>query len=315
MLFYNTLRDVSLREPTSVAVGFFDGLHQGHRAVITQALSKRGQGFLPAVFTFTMKSSHPDKKPAHGYELITRDDKRALLSKWGVQVTVCPDFAEFREMDAEGFVKEVLVGRLHAGHVCCGRDFRFGKQAAAGIEVLETLCAAHGVTVDPVEEVSVDGRRVSSTWIRTLLREGDVVQAEALLGRPFGYDFAVVEGKRLGRKLDFPTINQPFPKQFAAPRYGVYASAACVYDKWYPAVTNVGLRPTVEQSDALNSETFICGFSGDLYGARVPVRLIAFLRPEEKFASVEALRQQIGADAVQANELAKAYLSAHPVLF
>lgn len=311
MLYFDMLRDVSLEAPSSVAMGFFEGLHKGHAAVIAKAVSQRDSGFIPTVFTFTMRSSRPEKKPETGYELITRDDKKALLAKWGVQVTVCPDFSEFRAMEASRFVSDVLVKRLRAAHVCCGRDFRFGQGASAGIEELRKLCASFGIIVDAVDEVTVEGQRVSSTWVRNLLREGNVKKAEELLGRPFGYDFAVTEGKKLGRKLNFPTINQPIPEQFAAPRRGVYASVAYAREVWRPAVTNVGLRPTVENSGALNSETYICGFSGDLYGARVPVRLLEFLRPEQKFSSVEELREQIGADAVKADSIARKYLKTH----
>lgn len=306
MIFYDSIRDVRMDKPASVALGFFDGLHKGHAAVISKAVSERCAGFIPTVFTFTMKSVRPGKKPA--YQLITQDDKRNLLAGMGVQVTLCPDFTEFCAMDAAAFVSEVLVRRLRAGHVCCGRDFRFGKLASAGVEELEALCASYGVAVDAVDEVKVEGRRVSSTWIRSCLEEGDVKKAALLLGRLFGYDFAVTEGKRLGRKLNFPTINQPIPPDFASPRHGVYVSVSYAREQWRPSVTNVGLRPTVENTKTLNSETYICGFSGDLYGARVPVRLLEFLRPEKKFDSVDELREQIGADAVKADALAKDYL-------
>ena len=114
-----------------------------------------------------------------------------------------------------------------------------------------------------------------------------------------------------GRKLDFPTINQPIPPQFVTPCKGVYASAAYVQGHWRPAVTNVGLRPTVEHSNALNSETYICGFSGNLYGKRVPVRLMEFLRPEQKFDSIETLRRQICKDTLQAKKLAEKFLTAN----
>ncbi|MCI9668478.1 MAG: riboflavin biosynthesis protein RibF [Oscillospiraceae bacterium] len=308
MLYYHTLCHAALEHPSSVALGFFDGLHLGHKAVIAKAVSAREKGLLPAVFTFRMDARGPEKKPALGYELITPEDKRMILAQWGVQAALCPDFSEFCAMEPEQFVQEILIQKLRASHVCCGRDFRFGRKAAAGIRELAALCKPFGVVVDPIEDVIVDGQRVSSTWIRSLLGQGNVKKAAALLGRPFGYDFQVTEGKHLGRKLDFPTINQPIPPQFVTPCKGVYASAAYVGEQWRPAVTNVGLRPTVEHSSALNSETYICGFSGDLYGKRVPVRLLEFLRPEQKFQSVEALQNQIRRDTAQAEKMAEEYL-------
>lgn len=311
LLYYHTLCHAALDHPSSVALGFFDGLHLGHKAVIAKAVSAEKKGLLPAVFTFRMDDRGPEKKPALGYELITPDDKRVILAQWGVQAALCPDFSEFCSMEPEQFVQEILVKKLRASHVCCGRDFRFGRKAAAGITELAALCRPLGIMVDPVEDVTVDGQRVSSTWIRALLGQGNVKKAAALLGRPFGYDFQVTEGKHLGRKLDFPTINQPIPPQFVTPCKGVYASAACVQGCWRAAVTNVGLRPTVEHSTALNSETYICGFSGDLYGERVPVRLLEFLRPEQKFDSIETLRRQICKDTLQAKKLAEKFLTAN----
>ena len=137
---------------------------------------------------------------------------------------------------------------------------------------------------------------------------GDVKEAGRLLGRAFGYRLTVVHGKRLGRTIDSPTINQRFPKSFVRLRHGVYAAAAVVDGALLPAVANIGLRPTVEQTDAVNSETYIIGFSGDLYGRQIEVRLLEFLRDEQKFASVDALRARIQADARASVPIAKAYI-------
>ena len=294
---------------SAVACGYFDGLHIGHAAVIGEAVRQaKEQGVCPSVFTFTMHGAHPGGKPA-GCDLITDRKKYHMLEKWGVKAVLAPDFSAFMGMGPERFVDEVLVGGLHATVICCGADFRFGSGASGDVALLGELCAARGVTLDVVPEVDYGGERVSSTRIRALLGRGDVETAAALLGRAFSYDFEVVPGKRLGRTIDSPTINQRMPEGFVRLRHGVYASVTLAGGALRPSVTNIGLRPTVERSDAVNSETYIYGFSGDLYGREVEVRLLRFLRDEEKFPSVEALKAQIQADIAASLPAAERYIA------
>ncbi len=292
----------------AVALGFFDGLHIGHAAVVSRTLSYQQEGLCPCVFTFTMDGGHPAAKSTAN-ALTTERQKEQLLENWGVRLVLCPDFSEFHAMEPESFVDEILVRRLNANAACCGEDFRFGKKAAGDVGQLAALCQARGIRLDVVPPVTFEGERVSSTRIRHLLGEGRVADANRMLGRAFGYDFTVVRGKQLGRKLDSPTINQRLPDGFVPLRHGVYASVSFAGGAWHPSVTNIGLRPTVEDTTAVNSETYICGFSGDLYGASVEVRLLAFLRPEQRFPSVEALRARIHADAEASVPIAEEYLA------
>lgn len=292
----------------AVALGFFDGLHIGHAAVVSRTLSYQQEGLCPCVFTFTMDGGHPAAKSTAN-ALTTERQKEQLLENWGVRLVLCPDFSEFHAMEPESFVDEILVRRLNANAACCGEDFRFGKKAAGDVGQLAALCQARGIRLDVVPPVTFEGERVSSTRIRSLLGEGRVADANRMLGRAFGYDFTVVRGKQLGRKLDSPTINQRLPDGFVPLRHGVYASVSFAGGAWHPSVTNIGLRPTVEDTTAVNSETYICGFSGDLYGASVEVRLLAFLRPEQRFPSVEALRARIHADAEASVPIAEEYLA------
>lgn len=309
MQVFHTIAEAAPTGRSAVACGFFDGLHIGHAAVIGRAVERaRAEGLVSGVFTFTIHSGHPARK-CDNCEIITETKKEHMLEKWGVELVLAPDFADFSGMEPEAFVDEVLVRRLGAAVVCCGDDFRFGRAAAGDVPMLKTLCAARGIAVDVVPEVLWGGERVSSTRIRGLLGEGDVETAGELLDRAFGYDFTVVHGKRLGRTIDSPTINQRFPADFVRLRHGVYASAARVDGKLRPAVTNIGLRPTVENATAVNSETYIIGFSGDLYGQAVEVRLLQFLRGEKKFPSVEALKEQIQADAAASRSVAERYIA------
>ena len=308
MQIYHSVADCQPCGRGAVALGFIDGLHIGHAAVVSRTLSYQQEGLCPCVFTFTMDGGHPAAKSTAN-ALTTERQKEQLLENWGVRLVLCPDFSEFHAMEPESFVDEILVRRLNANAACCGEDFRFGKKAAGDVGQLAALCQARGIRLDVVPPVTFEGERVSSTRIRSLLGEGRVADANRMLGRAFGYDFTVVRGKQLGRKLDSPTINQRLPDGFVPLRHGVYASVSFAGGAWHPSVTNIGLRPTVEDTTAVNSETYICGFSGDLYGARVEVRLLAFLRPEQRFPSVEALRARIHADAEASVPIAEEYLA------
>ena len=308
MQIYHSVADCQPCGRGAVALGFFDGLHIGHAAVVSRTLSYQQEGLCPCVFSFTMDGGHPAAKSTAN-ALTTERQKEQILENWGVRLVLCPDFSEFHAMEPESFVDEILVRRLNANAACCGEDFRFGKKAAGDVGQLAALCQARGIRLDVVPPVTFEGERVSSTRIRSLLGEGRVADANRMLGRAFGYDFTVVRGKQLGRKLDSPTINQRLPDGFVPLRHGVYASVSFAGGAWHPSVTNIGLRPTVEDTTAVNSETYICGFSGDLYGARVEVRLLAFLRPEQRFPSVEALRARIHADAEASVPIAEEYLA------
>lgn len=293
---------------SAVALGYFDGLHIGHAAVISRAVSKAENGLCPCVFTFTIRGGHPKAKRQDS-SIITESQKRAMLEQWGIRFVLEPDFAEFQKMSPEQFVDEVLVGRMNAALVCCGQDFHFGHFASAGVEELSALCRQRGINLEVVAPVTYQGERVSSTRIRALLEDGNVELAGILLGRPFSYDFTVIHGRQLGRKLDFPTINQAMPKEFIHLRRGVYASFAQVDGKCYPAVTNIGVRPTVDaDAKQVVSETSIQGLSRDLYGEQVEVGLLKFLRAEKTFPSVQALREQIVQDSAAAFAFSRKYL-------
>jgi riboflavin kinase/FMN adenylyltransferase len=179
--------------------------------------------------------------------------------------------------------------------VSCGENFRFGKGAAGDTAALRHLCG-DSPAVEVLPLVILDGAPISSSQIRAAIRAGEMERANRLLGRRFTIDFEVVHGRQLGRTLGTPTINQPFPEGFVEPKFGVYATLATAQGREYAAVTNVGVKPTVG-SDRVLAETYIHGFSGDLYGQSVRVSFLRFLRPERKFEGIEALREQIVRDS------------------
>lgn len=276
---------------TSVALGGFDGLHCGHQAVLQAALQGKEQNLIPAVFTFATLFS-VKRMP----QLMTVELREQLLEKMGFDVLWQPDFSAVSGLSPEEFVKKVLRDTLHARRVCCGFNYHFGAGGRGDAALLQRLGAENGMEIRVLPPVELAGQAVSSSRIREAVTAGEMELAEMLLGRPFSIDFPVAHGRQLGRRLGAPTINQEFPSDFILPRFGVYAAAAKVQGITYPAVSNVGIKPTVG-AEAPLAETYLMDYNGDLYGQRVTVELLRFLRPERKFASVEELKGQIHADA------------------
>lgn len=293
---------------TALALGNFDGVHIGHQAVIGAAVKlARRWDLLPGAVVF---QEHPQKalrgrSPAR---LCADGMRLRAFENAGAQAVCVLDFEELKALSPEAFVEQILVRRLHARALACGYDYRFGGGGAGNAGQLRSLCRRYDIRFAMADEVDFGGLPVSSTRIRSALEEGRTEEANAMLGRPFGFDFTVVGGDRRGRKLGAPTINQFFPQGFVVPKFGVYASKTLVEGRWHPSVSNIGLRPTIG-TQSLRSETFIMDFSGDLYGQNIEVALLHFLRGEVRFDSLDALRAQIAADAqavrnlVQAEEL------------
>lgn len=295
-----TSLDVAGNPPCSLALGTFDGLHRGHMAVIRAALDSPWE---PQVFTFS-------QSPSGERAVITRRDKRKLLEQAGVRKMFSADFSQLRNMEAEVFVRDVLLDKLNARRLCCGEDFRFGRGALGNVKLLEQLCEERNTELLVVPPVMDNGEKISSTRIRQAVAEGDMPLAKRLLGRPFGFSLEVIHGNHIGTGLGTPTINQALPEDFALPKFGVYAAWCRVNGKFYYGVCNVGVKPTVG-SDRVLAETWMPDFSGDLYGKRVRLFLLDFIRPERKFSSLKELKEEIGRNARQAKEIAKSLPPEH----
>ena len=290
------------KRPRAVALGIFDGVHIGHRAVIINAVGvqlQNGKQLIPSVLTFCQSPSELPKDGA--YELLTLRQKAAAFATLGVEEWIQADFEQLREFSPERFVHEILHDILDAKRVCCGFNYRFGKDASGNADTLRELCRPLGIEVVVADPVLVNDEPVSASRIRRLIENGEMEKAAKLMGRPFTFDFNVVSGQKLGRLLGSPTLNQPLPQNFARPRFGVYISTVEVDGRVMHGVTNIGIRPTVG-SNAPLAETWIADYDGDLYGRSVPVSLIKFLRSEKKFESVDDLKKQILYDAKQAKQ-------------
>lgn len=288
---------------TAVTLGSFDGLHKGHIAVIACAFEmQKKHGLLPLVLLF---DRHPmltvsGKAPDMILQPSLRDE---LIAKTGAGKRIV-SFREVRNMTCREFFEKILIGKLNAGGICCGWNYRFGKNNEGGTEELKALCEEYGVELKITPPVDFGGFPVSSTRIRQAVESGDIALANAMLGREFRYKLTVVDGQHRGRLIGSPTINQRFEEGFVRPKKGVYASVTVVDGKEYPSVTNIGLRPSFENED-FRSETCILGFSGNLYGQEIEVRLLEYLRDEIKFDSIDELSAQINADAETSEEIFK----------
>jgi len=282
---------------TAVALGMFDGVHIGHVEVINSALHQKH--LKPAVFTFRVL-----KKP--GGSILPYQMKFNMLKSKGISTIYSSDFDSVRDMSPEQFVQEILIEKMNCGYVSCGWDFRFSRNAKADSDDLKRICARCGIEVDIISPVYIDkedesgGTPVSSTRIRETIKNGNIALANRMLGYNLTYELEVVEGAKLGRKLGAPTINQIIPGDCVLPKFGVYKSRVLVDVIHYIAITNIGVKPTVNNSSTPLMETHIPGFNMDIYGQSVKVSLQEFIREEKKFNSIDELKAQIHADVKEA---------------
>ena len=284
---------------TAVAMGYFDGIHIGHRVVIEGAVRwAKTHDAAPAVFTFRL----PVENKMKGKRLLSTEDKHALIHSLGVEYYLTPDFEAIKTLSPEEFVRGI-VENCHARALFCGENFTFGAKAAGTPELLRTLCAPLGVEVVVVPMAQFEEKPVSSTRIRTALEGGDIPAANAMLGMPYAIRFAVQHGAGLGHTLGVPTINQLYPQGFQMPRSGIYITRTCINGVWYPSATGLGSRPTVnDDATKVTCETFIPGFSGNLYGTDPVVEFHAYLSPSKKFDTLDQLRDCINDAARRAQE-------------
>jgi len=291
-----------------LTIGNFDGLHVGHRAIMRTVVARaRDLGGEAVVYTFEphpRKVLRPDQPPQL---LTTLDQKIDLLDGMGVDVAIFEPFdREFAAMEPESFVREYIHRQIRPMEVYVGYDFRFGRDREGSMRLLTEMGPRLGFSVTIIPEVTIDGRDVNSTRIRELLSQGDVRETQRLLGRPFCTRGIIVEGRRRGRTLGFPTANIA-PQNEVLPGAGVYAGYARFVDdgdpvrgEEFPAVTNVGWRPTFDDDMGFVAEAHLIDFEGDLYGRRIDLSFEHRLRSERKFAGPEELKTQIRKDVAEA---------------
>lgn len=283
----------------ALALGFFDGVHIGHGALLRTACAQaRRLGCRAAALSF---DAHPSALLSGGQPplLAAMEERKLLMQRfYGIDEVLFAHFDRaMMQMPWDVFFEQYLVQQLHAQVVVCGHDYRFGRGGEGTSALLQQACAARGIGCVIVPQVTLDGVRVSSTHIRTLLECGEMEQAARFLGHPHLISGTVVHGQALGRTIGFPTANVPLTQGLLVPPYGVYAAQAECDGMTRPAVVNIGLHPTAGSLPAPVLEANLLDFDGALYGKMLRVWLYRRLRPEQKFNALSALRAQIAADA------------------
>lgn len=285
---------------TAVALGYFDGIHLGHKAVLKKAVEAKDRGLTPAAFTFSSTPKSKDKNS----QLLTYQEKVAMLEELGIEVLYILDFSELKDYSPERFVTDIIKKVFNADEVFCGFNYHFGKLGAGDTETLKVLCQIEKIGVTVCSPVKLGDTVVCSTEIRNALKNGDIKKANLLLGYDFGLNSESVKGNGIGSKIETPTINLNFEKGIILPKFGVYASKVTIDGKIYTGVTNIGIKPTVGNRNLPNCETWLPKYSGDnLYGKTIDVRLKEFIRPERKFDSLDELKAEIKRNGEKAIEL------------
>ena len=279
-------------DSTSVALGYFDGVHVGHRALLSLMIKKsKEKNLIPCVFTFDNIPPKTNKTQTIIYNI---EDKLAIFEQLGVKIVILADFKSISNLEPYDFVKTVLVDRLDARVAVSGYNFRFGKEASGCADDLSRFMNELGRDTQILEEQTFHGVTASSTYIRELLKEKRLDEATTFLGIPFFIRGRVEKGLGLGKGFGFPTVNLSIHRGFPLP-LGVYRTAVKIDNKLYTGITNIGSCPTICERD-IHAETLIADFNGNLYGKDIEIFFLGFLREEKLFDSVEELRDRIFQD-------------------
>lgn len=293
-------------EHTVVCLGKFDGVHAGHRRLLSCVREEcENYGYSSAVFTFQM---HPNTLLGSGRQklLTTAGEKESLLKKEGIDTMIAYPFTEkTAAMEAGDFVRDVLAGQCNAKMIVVGEDFCFGKNRQGNVELLKELSGEYGYQVRAIKKVELNGVVVSSTRIREYIEAGKMEEAGKLLCEPYHIQGEVVKGNQIGHTLDMPTANLVPEDDKLLPPFGVYASTVLLNGNLYEGVTNIGMKPTITGKKRAGVETNLFSTLPAFYGSNITVYLHSFLRPEMKFSSLEALKEQMQKDAGQARGILK----------
>jgi len=297
-----------LEGPSAVAIGKFDGLHRGHKKLLEEILAAKEKGLLAAVFTFDPSpTAFFSGKPVK--VLTTRDEKRLFFEKMGVDVLVeFPLNKETAAIKPEIFIEKILHQNMHAKVIVAGTDLSFGDRGRGNCALLQEMADRFGYEVTVLEKLCKDCRPISSTRVREAVETGSMEEAALLLGAPYSIMGTVVHGRRIGHQIGFPTVNLMPTEDKLLPPNGVYlARMECQNGSFY-GLTNVGVRPTVDDSKHphMSVETYLYDFDADIYDHFVVLRLLRFIRPEQKFNGLEGLKAQLEKDIAAGKEMAAA---------
>ncbi len=307
MKIYNDISDINLKteQGTALVLGKFDGLHKGHRMLMDMIVKEKDNGLIPAIFTFARAPREHIDKQRQQY-ILTGTEKRLFMEKSGVEILVEHPLNDvFLGMEAEDFVRDVLVGALHIRKIYCGTDMGFGRGRMGDVALLKRLEDKYGYETIVIDKLKYKEREISSTYIREEIKNGSIELYNHLLGYPYTVIGVVEPGKQLGRTLGFPTVNIIPEADKVLPPNGVYFTQAIIDGVSYNAITNIGVRPSVDKGDRLTIETHLLDTSMDMYGKTLELQFLEFEREEKKFHSTEELKAAVLRDI----ELCKKYFA------
>ncbi len=283
---------------TAVALGKFEGLHKGHRAIIKKLAKEKENGLTPLVFTFSV-SPRAVFESGEFKQIYTIQEQILLFEKLGIDILIIyPIESGILNYEAQQFIKELLVNKLGVKKIICGNDFRFGKGRVGDIDLLKRFGNVFGFEVDAIDKLTYDGNTISSSSIRQKIAEGKMEQAAIMLERPYSIIGKVIHGKAIGRTLNVPTANIVPGKEKILPPNGVYFSTCDIDGTTYKGVTNIGNKPTIDGENAMGVETHFLDFEGDLYDKILEIKLYKYTRKEKKFKNLDELRNQLFRDIV-----------------
>ena len=286
-------------EPRVIALGFFDGVHLGHQSLLREMRNIAAmKKLIPTVFTFLDPPGRLfDSEHRFPGLLQMREDRLAALRHFGAEdIMAAPLSKEILDLPPERFLNWLFREKMDVRHAICGLNFTFGKKAEGDIQLLANFAKKEHIGLSIMEDCSYKEEIISSTRLREMVRRGEMEEANRLMATPFSHVEKVSQGKKLGRKLGFPTLNIALQADMVVPRFGVYASLVSWDNKICPAISNIGVRPTVEQTSLARSESFLYGKESPSYGDTIRVTYLRFIRPEENFHSAVRLQAQVLSD-------------------
>lgn len=296
MQIITSLDDIKLPFPSAVAIGKFDGIHLGHRQLLGEIIAKKQERMQAVVFTFNPSPNVLFSKDVEK-ELTSLEEKRQLFENLGVDVLVeFPLTYETAATEKEVFVKDILVNKLNAKFIVAGSDLSFGKNGEGNSTFLLEESEKYDFSVKIIDKIAYKGEIISSTLVRKAIADGDVKKARFMLGSPYLVQGVVEKGKQLGRTIGFPTVNISPEKEKLLPPNGVYKTEVIVDGRVYEAITNVGCKPTVTDDGRIFVESYLYNFMENIYGKKIEVYFLEFMRKEQKFSSVEELKKQLQTD-------------------
>lgn len=299
--------EFQLNQKTAVAIGKFDGVHLGHQELISKIIEQKWENCLATLFTFDTSAAAffgGEEK-----ELTTKAEKRKIFAEMGVDVLIeFPLNQETAATEPEEFVCEYLSKRMKAAYICAGHDLSFGKNGAGDYDLLKKYASPCGYRTELIDKIRVDGEEVSSTRVREAVRVGQMESVTAMLGKPYSVSGHVEHGRKLGRTIGMPTANLIPEQDKLLPPNGVYYSKIMMEGEEYKGISNVGCKPTVSVGSVVGVETYLYDFEGDLYGREIIVELLAFRRPEMKFADVLSLKRQMEEDIAAGREYVTSFV-------